>query len=254
MSNKRTITFEKIVIPEDEIKKMTSSNKKRYLMLSNMIRDLNLLQKVLLYIKNTHDNHEVLISGNAVASFFFLKTLISKNYEIKQFINYEGIINEKGNFTEELLKKFIDIEDFFSKAEVTELFDFIRNKFSFHYEYQKDIEPLLEQIMNDFDGIEMFLSHDSVNEIFSSSNAIMIKAIFIKMQNLGYKGDDTVLMNKLFSLAVESSRICREFCTHYLVERILYNINCLHKDTISLEAPLLSECHLHFIVSGQKIS
>ena len=69
-------------------------------------------------------------------------------------------------------------EKFFSDKKVKDIFAFIRDKFGFHYEYQNDVDEMIENASKQFSEFEMWLSDDSANEIFASSNAVMLEVVF----------------------------------------------------------------------------
>ena len=166
----------------------------------------------------------------------------------------EGVLNENFNGQLGTLKK--QIADFFSEKKNRDIFSFIRNKFGFHYEadpkHKKELEDLIGPAMDDHE-MDMWLSNtDSGNEIFGSSNAIMLKVIFERMRNNGFTGDDKALMDKLFDLTLNISRIFHDFYKLYLVENILENIQLQDMGEVKIEAPLLSETKLPLIVKCDK--
>ncbi len=250
MSEKGYVDLNKLVIPNDSIRKMPKSQKRQYLMITNMIRDLNLLQKLLLFTNNNQKPDEPTESANTTVSFFFLKTLISKNHEMREFMEKEGLCREK--FDGKLMKLMQEVDGFFSIQGNQDIFSFIRNKFGFHYEadsrHKEGLEDLIEPAMNDHE-MDMWLSiDDSGNEIFGSSNAVMLKVIFQRMRDNGFGGDEKVLMGQLLDSTLKISRIFREFYLMYMVEIVLKNIQLQDMGTVKVTAPLLSEVKLPLIV------
>ncbi len=251
MSAANTVRLREIVIPQREIIKLSKIRKRHYLMLTNILRDLNLLQKILLFIKNSDKKEGPIRAAFSMTLFFFLKLLISKDYEAIRFIEDKSIAAAKSTYSQDLQDKLTAIEDFLSDGKAKKLFRFIRNKFGFHYDTQTKIEPMLHQIMNDCEKIEMWLSEDSANEIFSSSYAIMTEAIFRYMIKLKYASDYDALMDKLFELPLECAKLIRSFCVYYLEEVILRDIALEQHSIVEVEAPLLSEVKLPFIVRAE---
>ena len=216
-------------------------------MLTLILRDLNLLQKCLIYIGNKKHFEKPLVSSKTTTSFFFLKTLISKIHEMWTFLNRNEILNNRSTFSNELNAKIDEIQSFFSDRKVADIFSFIRNKFGFHYEYLDDVDILLDEAIKSFDNLEMWLSTcDSGNEIFASSNAVMISVIFSEMNKLGFEGDKQELMNKMFNLALNAARIFREFSLFYIVEA--FSIKWRQEEEIEVNVPILSNVELPLIV------
>jgi len=244
------ISFEKVIISSNEIKKMLPREKKRYLMLTNILRDLNLIQKLLLFVKHSDKKEAVLKSADITMSFFFLKTLISKNHEMWEFIKRNNIVDEKNQFSRELKSSLTLITNFFKDQKISKLFGFIRNKFGFHYEYQADVDPLINEAMDSFPRIEMWLSMESGNDIFASSNGIMMEVIFRKMERLGFNGGNKELMNKLFDLTLRISRLFEGFSKNYLIEIILKNAPFHSEEKVEVKVPLLSKVDLPLVVKN----
>lgn len=250
MNNSGRIKLSKLVLEREELNKMSPKEKKRYIMLTCILRDLNLLQKYLVYSYNKKPSKEPLVSANTTVGFFFLKTLMSKIHEMWTFLDKNKILDDCSTFSNELKAKRGEIQNFFSDRKVKEIFSFIRNKFGFHYEYWDDVDLLIDEATKLFDQLVMWLStEDSGNEIFASSNAIMIYVIFLKMRNLGFEGDEQKLMDKILDLALNAARIFREFSVSYIVEA--FSINWRQEEEIEIDAPSISEVHLPLIVGGK---
>lgn len=250
MSNSGKTKLAKLILEREELNKMSPKEKKRYIMLTSILQDLNLLQKCLIYSGNKKPSEKPLVSANTTISFFFLKTLISKIHEMWRFLNKNKILDDHSTFSNELKAKGDEIQDFFLDKKVEEIFSFIRNKFGFHYEYWDDVDSLINEAMKSFDQLEMWLSKwDSGNEIFASSNAVMLSVIFSKMSNLGFEGDEQNLMNKIFDLALNAARIFQEFSVFYIVEA--FSIKWRQEEEIEIDVPSISEVHLPLIVKGE---
>ncbi|MBU3967966.1 MAG: hypothetical protein KKG76_11455 [Euryarchaeota archaeon] len=244
----KKIKLTKLTLPNDEIIKLDKKEKKRYIMFTCMVRDLNLLQKCLAFISNEKPTNDPYISANTTISFFFLKTLISKIHEMWFFMNNNKIWDDYSNFSSGLKNIGNEVKKFFSDKKVEDIFSFIRNKFGFHYEYWDDVDKLIDDASKSFPQFEMYLSSEnSANEIFSSSNAVILKVIFLKMQELGFEGEDKDLMDILFNLALQGARLFQEFSVFYLSEA--FSIKWEQQEEIEVEAPLVSEVRLPLIVA-----
>lgn len=263
MDKDNIVNFKKIVISKTEVRRMSPIQKKRYIMLTNILRDLVLLQRILLFVNNHRksdesQNEPVCVDATAVTILFFLEMLISKNYEIKKFIYENKIAEEKNHFPPAVKDVFKAIEDFYSDDKVRILFEFIRHKFGFHYEYQNDIDIILDQIMDGSrDLVLWFSDSDYGNEVFATSNEVTLAAIFQKMRELGFAtvpaiGEQASYMDELLKLALESSKLSRDFCMHYLVQVVLHNVSIKQEASAQVCAPLLSEIQLPSIVKFDK--
>jgi hypothetical protein len=103
----------------------------------------------------------------------------------------------------------------------------------------------IENTIQCFSELDMWLSDDSTNEIFSSSNVITMEVIFSEMRRLGFSGKNEVLMHELFRLTVEAARLFREFIVYYIVDKIDWE----PREQVEIEAPELSQVTLPLIVA-----
>jgi len=247
------VSLQKITIAKTEVAKMLHATKKRYLMLTNMLRDLNLLQKLLVFGIQHKQKGIVINEARAVLLFFLQKTLISKIYEMWQFIKKDGILGNKSELPEQVRIELEKAEKFFEDTKIDNLFGFIRNKFGFHYDTYAEIEPMIDKAMEEVQDIEMWLSDtDSGNDIFNSSNAIMIQVVYNKMRDNGFGDDSEVLAVKLVELTLDASNLLRGFCVQYLTGVILRNVDYQQSNKVEIDAPLLSEVTLPLIVKGKR--
>jgi len=212
-----------------------------------MVRDLNLLQKCLLFVGNESPPDKPSVSAKTTISFFFLKTLISKIHEMWTFLNKNKVLEGSASFSRELEEKCDEIDNFFSDNKVKNIFAFIRDKFGFHYEYWDDVDKMIEDASKKFSEFETWLSEDSANEIFASSNAVILEVIFLEMKRVGFSGDTKSLMNQLFDLALKGARLFREFSVFYLTEA--FSVNWEQREEVVIEAPQCSQVKLPLIVS-----
>jgi hypothetical protein len=108
---------------------------------------------------------------------------------------------------------------------------------------------LIENATKNFEHFEAWLSSkNSGNEIFSSSNAIIMKVVFSEMQKMGFRGNEQKLLDRLFDLALAGARLFRDFAVYYLVEA--FPITWEQQEEIEIDAPLISEVQLPLIVAG----
>jgi hypothetical protein len=239
------IKLTKLTLSQEESNKLDPKQKKRFLMFTCFIRDLNLLQKCLLYANNGKTTDEIQESAKTTISFFFLKTLISKIHEMWFFLNRNKVLDDYPQFSDTLKEKIKPIQDFFSEED--NILAFIRNKFGFHYEYWNDIDQEIDTSFQKIKTYEAWLSSEnSANEIFSSSNAIILDVIFSKMKNLGFSGDEKQLMGELFKLTLKFANLFRDFTVYYLTE--VFPIKWEQEKELETEAHRISEILLPLIV------
>jgi hypothetical protein len=243
----RKVKLTKLVLPKNEIDKLSPQEKKRYIMFTCMVRDLNLLQKCLIFVSNEGASDAPNVAARATISFFFLKTLVSKVHEMWMFLKKNKITEKSVSFSRELKEKSDEIDKFFSEKKIEDIFAFIRNKFGFHYEYWDDIDSMIEDVSKRFSEFEIWLSDDSANEIFPSSNAVILEVIFSEMKRLGFQGDTSGLMDELFRLALKGALLFREFSVCYLAET--FTVNWEKREEVEIEAPQYSQVTLPLIVA-----
>jgi hypothetical protein len=118
----------KLVLPKSEINKLGPQEKKRYLMFTSMVSDLNLLQKCLIFVGNESSSDPPSVCARTTITIFFLKTQVSKIHEMWTFLNKNKVLEGSASFSGELKDKRNDIEKFFSDNKVKDIFAFIRNR------------------------------------------------------------------------------------------------------------------------------
>ena len=246
----RKLKFSLLVLSKDKVKKLSARDKKRLLMLTNMLRDMDLFRKMLVFVRKQKTGSKELDEASFVTlAFSFTKILISKVYEIWEFLNSEKIEQEKVAFSDSLSKWWNEIEAFFLEEKNKKLFCFIRNKFGFHFDYYPDLEPYIEDAMNEVGNLEFWMGNDSSgNDVFASSSTVMLTVLRNKMRELGFAGNEEGLIGQLQRLPIQISYIMNEFCKGYLTEIILKGHAFDEKSTIAVTAPLLSKVNLPLIV------
>jgi hypothetical protein len=250
------ITLEKLIISNADIINMTPEIKRQYLMFTSMLEDLNLLQKLLLYIKIENQENEIARAAFLPPSLFVLKTLIGKIVEIWDFINSEatGILTHKEDFPEGVKTEMEKVELFFSDDKTNDLFQFIRDKLAFHYDTYPDIIQPISDFMNIHpEGMHMWLCRtDSGSDIFASTNEVVLGIIFQRMNINGFTGNNKNLMDKLVGLTIQVARDLREFCVQYLSSVILNNIKLQPMGKKDICVPSLAEIKLPLLVKADK--
>jgi len=248
----RALEFHQLVLPKKTVESFSARDKKRLLMLTNMMRDMDLFRKLLVYVRTQTTGNKGLDEAEFVTlAFSFMKILISKVFEIWEFLESEKIGEEKSGFSVDLLKRWNEVESFFSDEKNKKLFSFVRNKFGFHFDHYSDIEPYIENAMNEIGDLEFWMGNDSSgNDIFASSNTVMLTVLRNKMTELGFIGTEEELIGQLQKLPIEISHSMNEFCKGYLTEILLKGKSFQQKQTVSVTVPLLSEVNLPLIVKN----
>lgn len=254
MGNQK-IKYSKLSLSKAQMQKIDPLYRKRYIMLTSMLRDVTLLSKCLYYTRNNKSTEKVLQYANTMASIFFLTTLISKIYEMWVFITNNKILEEltRQSNSPELQKNVDNINAFFSNDQKKGIFEFIRHKFSCHYEYMNDIDPVIDEAFEKFDDkdFQMYLSEDnSANDVFPSLNSVILLSIFKKMDELGFSIDNKEKMRELFSLTGEGAKLVMQFCPIYLTEKFPLQWN--QEEVIEIEVPGISTIKLPIVVLNTK--
>lgn len=242
----------RLSLPKSERRKMSATEKKRYIMFAFILRDLNLIQKCLIYSRNDTPAVQLLDSANTTASVFFMKTLISKIHEMRKFMEKNKVVTDTATYSPELKDSVKRIDDFYSDSKVRNIFAFVRDKMGFHYEHKKDIDALIETVFDSFDDNEfsMWLSEtDSGNDIFVSATTLTMSVILKQMQIEGFQGDDLTRMEKLFTLSLGAARLFQNFSSLYLAEA--FNVQWNQDESIEVDVPVISTVTLPVIVAKE---
>lgn len=249
----KTLEFHQLVLPKKVVESFSARDKKRILMLTNMMRDMDLFRKLLVYVtEQTRGDKELDQAAFITLSFSFIKVLISKVFEIWEFLNSEKIGQEKKLFSKPLCVWWDKIEAFFHHEKNYKLFSFVRNKFGFHFDHYQDIEPYIEAAMREVGDLEFWLGNDSSgNDVFAGSNTVMLTVLRNKMSELGFAGNEKELIGHLLRLPIEISHSMNEFCKGYFIEIILKEKRFRQKRAITVIATLLSEVNLPLIVKKE---
>jgi len=250
MNNKK-IKYVRLFLPKEEMNKIDPRYRKRHIMLTSIMRDVTLLSKFIYYTKNNKPTEQILNYANTMASIFFLTTLISKIYEMWVFLTKNEILTELKNKSNslELQRSIDDINKFFSNPKKRGIFEFIRHKFSCHYEYLDDVDSVINEAFEEFEenDFQMYLTeHDSANDIFPSLNSVILLCIFKEMDSLGFSESNQKKMETLFTLTGEGAGLVMKFCPIYLVEG--FPIKWNQDGELEVDVPDISTIDLPIIV------
>ncbi len=246
------LEFHQLVLPKAEVESLSARDKKKLLMLTNMMRDMDLFRKMLVYVRTQTTGNKSLDEAALVTiGFSFMKILTSKVFEIWEFLKSEKIGEEKTAFSEGLLKRWNEVEAFFAEEKNKKLFCFVRNKFGFHFDHYADVESYIEKAMKEVGDLEFWMGNDSSgNDVFTSSNTIMLIVLRNKMKEIGFIGTEEELIVLLQKLPIAISYSMIEFCKGYFTEILLKGKSFQQKQRIFVTAPLLSEVNLPLIVKN----
>lgn len=209
----------RLVLPKDELDKLSALEKKRYLMVTCIMRDLVFLQKHLLFIRQARKHGGVEHSAEACSIVFYLTILVSKIHEARVFFERNHILEHHDSFSIDLKNAFAPYDKFFEDLMNRDLIAFIRDKIGFHYEYFDDIDPKIEEALENLPQIQMWLSSsDSGNDVFSSSNDILTEVIVGEMRRLGFQGNGQEQLMHLWRVALDGAGLTVHFCRAYLTE------------------------------------
>jgi hypothetical protein len=165
------------------------------------------------------------------------------------FVKKNKILDSIGGL-DDVTRMSEQVKSFFADQKIDGICSFIRNKFGFHYEHWDEVDGLIENEAKQFTEFEIWLStEDSGNEIFASTNAVMLKVIFSEMKKLGFTGDDAKLFDDLFELSLRGARILREFTIAYLTG--VLSVTWVKTEELEITSPLYSDVKLPLIVAGQ---
>lgn len=252
------IKYTKLYLQKNEIQKINPIFRKRFIMLTSISRDITILSKLMCYVDNNKDEEEVLKHANKMCSLFFLTTFISKIYEMWIFLDKNHILDElskKADISSELKQNIDAINSFFGDVRKRRIFAFIRDKFSFHYEYRNDIDEVIKTSFDKFgdNDFQMYLTeHDSANDVFPSLDAVILMSIFQEMQEIGFTNlDDKQKLEILFSFVRDVSKLAMEFISEYLTEA--FPVKWEQKEEeIEIEVPEISTVELPIIAVKKK--
>ena len=247
MPDSGIVKLVKLTLSPSELEKLSPLQKKRYVMFTSILRDLMLLQKHLMITGNDTPSSAPEAAAHTTSLLYFLSTLISKIHEMWFFLNKNGIVDERETFSSSLASAFDPVEELLREGDVADLFSFVRNKFGFHYEYWDDVDDKIDRAIASLDGLEMYLSSDSGNDIYSSSNTVITAVIMDEMKLLGYTGSPEDLLLTLWELTIDAAGKCANFSRAYLAEAL--PVTWEEHAEIEIEAPRVSDISVPLLIS-----
>ncbi len=241
------VRMTKLSLDVKKIKDWPPEKKRRFIMLTAILRDLIVHHKLLMYVAGRETEDGFLRAGDETMRVTFSTLLIGKLCEMAKFIHNEGLRDDP-SLTHSMRSKLKGLYDLFeaNDSRVRKLFEFVRNKLAFHYEHMDDIEPMLEDAMDALPSFDMFLSEtDSANEVYAGTTEITWRLIVGKMSELRFQGDTTQLIKELIDVILKSTAILREFSSEYMSE-MLPEGSITGEETKEIEVKHLSEIDLPF--------
>ena len=247
-------------IQKPELKKLSDDARKHYLMLTSMIFDIHIIHRLMFfanndlmqYSHNVTQQPEHVKAAFASMQFLFLRILIAKTYEMREYIMNQKDMMDINNIPSAEAKEAIEeIHKYFSNKKIRRLFKFIRNKLSFHYEYEGKINEAVKKSFDKLDCFQMWLSeHDAGNELFPSTNFILNDIVLQEMKEIGFAVNDTNYLDELFDLAFKPVDLFTKFCKHYLIDVVIAKHDIVLDDmgSIRIPVPPFSDIRLPFFV------
>ena len=244
------VRLARLTLEREEFSKLSNKDKRRMLMITALLRDINVLYKCLAFSRNRDDRGPQLAASSSLIIFFVL-TLIGKLHEVHEFFEQDGIytdaVTRKGDFPRQVKT----IRRFFGDIKTRKLFNFVRNNLSFHYGNKANLDPKVEKSLDDFGSFTAWLSEeDSGNEIFDFASAGILKVICDEMSSLGFQGDKEQFMPMLFDLPDEVSKLLQKFSREFLVRG--FPVTWIQHGTDAVTAPGITDVELPFIVAADR--
>ena len=203
----------KLTLSTSELKKLTERQRKQYVMLTGILRDLLLLQKLLIFNTDEREGNEVLRSACAAQSLFLVSVLASKLHEAGAFLCKEELLTAVPGSLQETKDK---VTAFYARPHVR-ILKFIRDKFAFHYDTRADLDPKIDAAFRELPQATMWLSKDdSGNDVFSSTNDVISEVLYREAQALGFLGDRPAFLKHLLGMVIDGARVVANFGRGYL--------------------------------------
>ena len=249
--SKKQITLKKLILSKEDVSRMEPGQLRHYFIITNILHDLDFYGKLLIFIVNSPAPSRVENYGKAVSQIFILIKYISSIYEMFKFLKKDviGKVDERSDLKAEANKIIMGY-----KSNYEEIYCFIRNKYGFHYEWQKDLEPFICEAVKEYGELDIYLSDIlSGNDVFASSSAVVFMTIINKMKKHGYHNKNTKeIFEDLRNSTINIGEQLRKFYRRYLVEVVLKSVKFVDTgEVIEVPAKKFSECQLSFfVVSG----
>lgn len=243
-SQSTRVALVKLSLPNEELQKLTRTERKHYVMLTSILRDVIMLQKLLIFVNNSNPPCEILKSAKATQIIYFITTLGSTIHEAKRFLSKEKMLK---NITSDLVESRNAVSSFFACKQTREILRFIRDKFGFHYDTKDDLDPKIDSVFVARPEIYMWLSDsDSCNDLFSSTDDVICEVIYNELQGLGFKGNIQEFIGHLFDLVLDGAEVIVEFGRAYLAK--CFSAKWLRQERAIVDVPSLDDISLPLIV------
>jgi len=111
------------------------------------------------------------------------------------------------------------------------------------------VNEMFEKAMKETGDLEFWMAHEQAgNEVYASSNSIMLIVLCNRMREIGFTGTEEDLIGHLQRLPIHISHEINKFCKGYFIEILLKDKSFEERKTVTVMAPLLSTVHLPLIV------
>ena len=234
----------RLSLTKQDIQKLTPTERKHFVMLTSILRDIIMLQRLLIFVNNLNPPNEVLESAKATQIIYFVTTLGSTIHEAAQFLKKEQMLK---NVTGDLVASRNALSHFFSDSQTQRILSFIRSKFGYHYDTLDDLDPKIDSAFVALPEFYMWLSDsDSGNDLFSSTDEVIVEVIYNQSKALGFQGNKQEFIPYLFGLVLRGAEVIVEFGREYLAE--CFSVKWLQQERAIIDVPNLDEISLPLIV------
>lgn len=236
----------KIEIPKPKLSLIPENERIFFIQLTNMLNDLNILQK-LIYFSSKGADDEIVRAGQNSQALFLIKMQAGKLFEGWRLIqdnffgtklskNYEKDLSDLGRNSLTKLKRY------FGR---TNLISLIRNEFAFHYSLNASskIKRLIDDI-RDSEVFEIFLSENHGNCLYYISHVLVNTAILRSIDSSDFAG----ALDKLLKDINQVTRWFLDFlgdCVKIIIEKYL---GLEQKEIEIPEPPNIDEVALPYFV------
>jgi hypothetical protein len=183
-----------------------------FIQLSLFADEITILHKLILFSNNHKDDQPVLTAQN-IQSFFLVKLLAGKLFEGWLILqkNYFNKLSKKydAQLSDKCSESIVYIKSYFAKQNLISL---IRNKYAFHYDYQR-IKNELNSIPTD-EVLDLYVSANHGNSLYSMAHIISSYALFNEVDNT----DDLKALDTIFKDVLDVSNEFLTFAGELLVK------------------------------------
>ena len=244
-----TIALTRLTLDKQQIESLSALDMRRQIMITRILQELVLQLKQFEFVCNAEHGDEIRKKAFHCQISFVIYTLIGRIHESWLFLKNSGALEEAKSGTPELAELAESVARRFDNTNTYKIFRFIRNKFGFHYDTYKDLEPLVEEAMQEMDELEIWLSTaESGNDFFLSTSHAMESIVYSKMRKIGFCGTEKQLSETLYESTVSCASLVLEFSRSYLAEKL--SGVWQQQDTVEIEVPCMSEVELPYLVAS----